>query len=334
MKNIPNILDEHFRDLKRPDEVGRKAVEASLHKANQEAIVPIGIAAAAAGALFLGYELFMNPTEPRGGSAWWNYIVLFSFLLAFGAFLLILYRIPRIRPHLPVAAAISITLLTSGLASADSLVSRDMSALAIGLVGGTIALRTRIPFHLLRDIATIALYIGGVRILAGHFPAPADIVNSVVQLILAMLVAFILERYALRASLYQAKLEERNRELLETAIRDRLTGLYNRHYTDETLDRSFAVARTRGKQLSLILIDVDHFKRINDEFGHDEGDRVLVATANALAVAVGIPTPRAGSGATSSSSSFRTPPSRSPASSGVESWTPCARSVPMRFPAP
>jgi diguanylate cyclase (GGDEF)-like protein len=257
-----------------------------MREANEEAVIPIGAAAALAGLLLLIHELFLHPAESAGSSSWREYVLLFSFLLAFGALLLILHPLPRVRPFLPVAAAVFISLLTAALAATDSLVSRDMSALAIGLVGGTIALRSRMPLHLLRGIATVALYIGGVRLLAARFPDFSDLVNSFVQLILAMLVAFILERYAYRAYLYQAKLEARNRELHETAIRDRLTGLYNRHYTDETLDRSLDFARSRGKPFSLILLDVDHFKKINDEFGHDEGDRVLVAVACALALAV------------------------------------------------
>ena len=274
------------RELIRPDYANPGAIRASMRAANEEAVIPIGAAAALAGMLLLVHELFLHPAEPLGSPSWRDYVLLFSFLFAFGALLLALHPVRRVRPFLPVAAAVLISLLTSALAVTDAMVSRDMSALAIGLVGGTIALRSRLSLHLLRAVATVALYIGGVRLLSARFPHFSDLVNSLVQLILAMLVAFILERYACRAYLYQAKLEERNRELQETAVRDRLTGLYNRHYIDETLDRSIALARSRGNPFSLILIDIDHFKRVNDEFGHDAGDRVLVAAAKALAQAV------------------------------------------------
>lgn len=59
------------------------------------------------------------------------------------------------------------------------------------------------------------------------------------------------------------------------AIRDPLTGLFNRRYLDETLPRELARADRSGQTLGVFAIDVDHFKRFNDTFGHDAGDLVL-----------------------------------------------------------
>ncbi|MGH6718989.1 MAG: diguanylate cyclase [Alphaproteobacteria bacterium] len=63
--------------------------------------------------------------------------------------------------------------------------------------------------------------------------------------------------------------------LREQSIRDAVTGLLNRRYLDEALDVEFARARRIGVALSVVMFDVDHFKRINDEYGHDAGDEVL-----------------------------------------------------------
>lgn len=63
--------------------------------------------------------------------------------------------------------------------------------------------------------------------------------------------------------------------LRNQSIRDPLTGLYNRRYLEETLERELIRARRRGSPLSLVMIDVDHFKRFNDTFGHAAGDAVL-----------------------------------------------------------
>jgi len=65
--------------------------------------------------------------------------------------------------------------------------------------------------------------------------------------------------------------------LQEQAIRDPLTGLFNRRYLDETLDHELARAKRDGYALSLAMIDVDHFKTINDTYGHQAGDEVLKA---------------------------------------------------------
>ncbi len=67
--------------------------------------------------------------------------------------------------------------------------------------------------------------------------------------------------------------------LQESARRDALTGAYNRRYLDERLEGEFAYARRHGTLISVILFDVDHFKRVNDTFGHLAGDAVLRALA-------------------------------------------------------
>ncbi len=63
--------------------------------------------------------------------------------------------------------------------------------------------------------------------------------------------------------------------LREQALRDPLTGLYNRRYLEETVGRELARAEREGVPLSLLMIDLDHFKALNDEHGHAAGDQVL-----------------------------------------------------------
>lgn len=70
--------------------------------------------------------------------------------------------------------------------------------------------------------------------------------------------------------------------LREEAIRDPLTGLYNRRYLQEALDRQVDRAAREGRALALVMIDIDHFKEVNDRFGHRMGDRVLQALASLL----------------------------------------------------
>lgn len=69
------------------------------------------------------------------------------------------------------------------------------------------------------------------------------------------------------------------RSLREQTIRDPLTGLFNRRYMEEALALEIARASRSGAPLSLVMCDIDHFKRFNDEFGHDAGDAVLQAVA-------------------------------------------------------
>lgn len=92
---------------------------------------------------------------------------------------------------------------------------------------------------------------------------------------------------ALRESNRQlhARIEEIGRlqvALQELAVRDSLTGLYNRRYLDETLDREVSRARREGNPLSLVMLDIDYFKRVNDTYGHQVGDEVLRMLAATL----------------------------------------------------
>ncbi|MDX1593057.1 MAG: diguanylate cyclase [Gammaproteobacteria bacterium] len=77
----------------------------------------------------------------------------------------------------------------------------------------------------------------------------------------------------------EKRLEDRLRRLSTT---DGLTGLFNRRHLDETLTVEVERARRYGAPLSIMMFDVDHFKRFNDEHGHDQGDRVLQAIAQAF----------------------------------------------------
>jgi len=73
-------------------------------------------------------------------------------------------------------------------------------------------------------------------------------------------------------SLANLKLRE---TLRNQSIRDPLTGLFNRRYLEESLDREVKRAERKQQPLGIIMLDVDHFKRFNDTFGHEAGDAVL-----------------------------------------------------------
>jgi len=67
------------------------------------------------------------------------------------------------------------------------------------------------------------------------------------------------------------------------AFRDPLTGLYTRRFLMNSLEQGIATARRHGKALSLLFIDLDHFKAVNDRYGHDAGDKVLRLVGGAIA---------------------------------------------------
>lgn len=80
--------------------------------------------------------------------------------------------------------------------------------------------------------------------------------------------------FADQLSLALVNIELRER-LQNMAIRDPLTELYNRRFMDEALSRELAIAQRKSSKLCIAMLDIDHFKRFNDTYGHPAGDEVL-----------------------------------------------------------
>jgi diguanylate cyclase (GGDEF)-like protein len=95
---------------------------------------------------------------------------------------------------------------------------------------------------------------------------------------MSLLLALILQL----SRLYRA-LSVSHASLLRTAARDGLTGVYNRRSFDDAAQAEWLRAQRNGEALSVVLLDVDHFKRYNDHFGHVQGDTCLRSVAQALA---------------------------------------------------
>lgn len=74
--------------------------------------------------------------------------------------------------------------------------------------------------------------------------------------------------------------------LKEQSIRDPLTGLYNRRYLEETLEREFRRAARANQKVSVIMLDIDYFKKFNDTYGHEAGDLILQKVARVIQKAV------------------------------------------------
>lgn len=86
--------------------------------------------------------------------------------------------------------------------------------------------------------------------------------------------------------LLQASIALHNAFLYEDAISDGLTRLFNRRYVSARLIEQFEIATRYQKSFAVLMVDIDHFKNVNDQFGHQTGDHVLIAVAECLRQAV------------------------------------------------
>ncbi len=93
----------------------------------------------------------------------------------------------------------------------------------------------------------------------------------------------------LRRKRYGDKLRENLQASIELAVVDPLTGLNNRRYFETHLSTLVAQAADCGRPLSLMILDIDHFKGINDSHGHEAGDRVLKGFSKRVRKVIRIP---------------------------------------------
>jgi diguanylate cyclase (GGDEF)-like protein len=153
-----------------------------------------------------------------------------------------------------------------------------INAAALAYVVATTRLRTRIELWLavalLAGLGDVVMTLAAnARFSVGWYVArtASMFASSVV------LGALIWEVSALYRQLHKA-----HARLSEFASYDGLTGLYNRRYFDEQFAAAVENARTRAQPLAIMMIDIDHFKTLNDSFGHLRGDDTLIAVAKVL----------------------------------------------------
>lgn len=110
------------------------------------------------------------------------------------------------------------------------------------------------------------------------FTAPLfEFANGIVSYLLSAIIAFVLMAMIRFLRRKAALLEE---ELRRQASHDSLTGLLNRARLNELAVREMALAERHSRPLAILMLDIDHFKLVNDTYGHDVGDRVIIRLAD------------------------------------------------------
>lgn len=153
----------------------------------------------------------------------------------------------------------------------EFILSTGVLAGLAGITAGlfAVAVSTLRPRVFLLTLAPPALLF--VVLGAWCLPVPvfaASVMQYLFAFFLATVVMLVVRQFHQKAFQFE-------QELLHVSRHDGLTGAFNRRYLDEVAERELALARRHGHPLAVAMIDIDHFKLVNDNFGHDIGDRVL-----------------------------------------------------------
>ena len=164
----------------------------------------------------------------------------------------------------------------------DLRTNQGWDALIIGIVVYAVVYRSS-----LRNFLFVLAWIlaAGSSILLIFYrgdPEPSRFLQFYLYCFVGVLFAMQTESARVEMAILKAGLRDSNEELRTLAILDPLTKLYNRRYLNEYLSHQIPLARRLGQSISFLSMDLDHFKGINDRFGHPEGDRVIVKTSDLI----------------------------------------------------
>jgi diguanylate cyclase (GGDEF)-like protein len=202
-------------------------------------------------------------------------------------------RREMVASFLPVLATYLAGLTVFALSPAFEF-AHSMSLLAMGIIWIGAPIPLRVPEAML--LVALALLLGGAINVVGAllrdapFEHPQLVVFSLVMIVLSLVSRLESERRSRQTFLIGLLLRRRAEELehanAQLEIRsntDPLTGLYNRRFLEERLAAFWEESALMAAPIAALMIDIDHFKKVNDAFGHPQGDRCLVAVAQEIA---------------------------------------------------
>ncbi|WP_290877208.1 diguanylate cyclase, partial [Aquabacterium sp.] len=220
-------------------------------------------------------------------------LLCFSPLVLAGLLLLVRVRSWRLREGLTAVSGITASAISAWIChvSTDVLAPAYLVGLAMIVLFSNSVAQMRFWPALWMDMVVLGLFV----LCAIHKPEAPLALLLPIGLVLVSTTVFTLyacftqetdERrhwlMRLRERLLMSELGEANEHLHKVSRSDMLTGVANRHHLDEFMARIWASAREDGREVSVMMIDIDHFKAYNDRYGHLEGDACLKEVASAL----------------------------------------------------
>ncbi|MEI8094610.1 MAG: GGDEF domain-containing protein [Spirochaetales bacterium] len=158
----------------------------------------------------------------------------------------------------------------------------DLSTFTLILFGTAVLYSGPVYWYPIAFALSWALLSLGMIVTHPQNLGPTPLVSSFVIGVVASASGIILELRRIRTELLSLELGRRNLELKEASLRDALTGLHNRRFLLEWMQKQGSLNRRGNHALSVALLDLDHFKSVNDSAGHNVGDEVLKQAARWL----------------------------------------------------
>lgn len=168
----------------------------------------------------------------------------------------------------------------------DLQLTGDFSSYVLILFGTALLYSAPLGWYVLAFGLSWAALFTGMVLTVPNALALTPLAATGVLTAVGILAGVLLELRRIRTEVLALELERKNLEWKEASLRDPLTGLHNRRFLFEWLDVQLAQSRRNGQPLSVALVDLDHFKTVNDTAGHDVGDQVLKEAARWLSEAL------------------------------------------------
>lgn len=288
---VDDLIDHGWRGLRFPDTLEVRFERDAAPERMRQLLVNSVIVAVAYN-LMLVSDWLMVPDQ--FDLALRLRLLVYTPLMFASVIMLTRIRLLRVRDGVAAASGISASLISAWLcvASTDELAPAYLASLTGILTFCSGVARTRFATALVMNVAVVVCAAVSAWLMRDR--APVALLVPVVLTVTFTAVFTLYGSYTmekderrnwlmrLRERLLLDELEAANAHLDRVARSDLLTGVANRRHVDDFLSQVWQRARLDGTEVSLMMIDVDHFKAYNDMYGHPEGDACLQAVAATL----------------------------------------------------
>lgn len=170
------------------------------------------------------------------------------------------------------------------IVSMDQLVTTNVTPFMIACFIAGSLLRVRPQIAAATFTAVLCPYLRGIAVYATDPRTVAsNRVNGITMLVIAAALNLALWQNHRTRVMHERQIEAQQRQLEALAYQDPLTGIFNRRFLEQLIEKEISLMRRFGHESSLVLIDIDGFKRVNDTYGHPAGDCILGQVAKVLA---------------------------------------------------